>query len=78
MRSLSCVTMDFFDCPQCGEEAEVFVEGYCSDCSKANYDELHTFNQHKAWWDGLTDEEKGKQIDQACISGKEIQNGRDT
>lgn len=58
---------EIFDCPQCGEECSELVEGYCSDCTHENYNEIQAFEAQRKWWSGLSDEERKRQIDQQCI-----------
>lgn len=49
-------------CPQCGEDCEELVEGYCQECTDQNYKNLNEFEAQKRWWNSLPDEEKDRQI----------------
>jgi len=49
-------------CPQCGDHTEQLHEGYCEECCKNNQNILNDFNLRLKWWDGLTDEQRWKEI----------------
>lgn len=52
-------------CPQCGEDCEELVEGYCSDCAEENQRELDLHNLQYDRWKGLTDQQREDEIKSA-------------
>jgi len=55
--------MDIY-CPQCGEEAEDLVEGYCQECTDQNYSELFDHQHRFDEWQKLSEKEKDRRINQ--------------
>lgn len=49
-------------CPQCGEDCDELIEGYCHDCTKQNYNEIEVNAAQERWWNSLSEEEKHRQI----------------
>lgn len=49
-------------CPQCGEDCEELVEGYCYYCTAKNYSELQAHEWQQKWWNSLSEEEKARQV----------------
>lgn len=54
--------VDHDNCPQCGEKAEVFVEGYCQDCTNNNYMELTEFSWARERWARMSQQERMQEI----------------
>jgi len=52
-------------CTQCGEETEIFYEGYCRACSDMNQAELDDHNHNYDRWQRLSDSQKDSEIKQA-------------
>lgn len=49
-------------CPQCGEDCEDLIEGYCQECTDQNYNELQAHEAQERWWNSLSEEEKKRQV----------------
>ena len=54
--------MEGYICPQCGEDAEQLVEGYCQDCTNDNYSNLFRHNFEFNEWNNLSDKERQDRI----------------
>jgi len=52
-------------CSQCGEETNVFVDGYCTDCQKENQKNLDDFNFNYDRWQSMSDAERDAAIKNA-------------
>ena len=50
------------NCPQCGEETEVFFEGYCEDCCRENQWYLDQHIAEQEHWDRLDNERREELI----------------
>lgn len=60
--------IELLHCPQCGEEAEELVEGYCQECTNDNYSELFAHNCRKERWARMNEQERENEIRQAALS----------
>lgn len=54
--------LEDFDCPQCGEECDELIEGFCRDCTDNNYNEIAVNIAQERWWNSLSEEEKRRQV----------------
>lgn len=52
-------------CPQCGEECEELVEGYCQECANDNYNEIFAHNYQQERWARMNEQERQDEIDSA-------------
>ncbi len=44
-------------CPQCGEETEQLVEGYCQDCANDNYAAIFEREWQQERWARMNEQE---------------------
>lgn len=54
------------DCPQCGEPTELFCEGVCEPCCKANQAALDLHNAQYDRWQKMSAAERDREIRRAA------------
>lgn len=55
---------ELLHCPQCGEDAEGLIEGYCQECTNDNYNELFSHNWQQERWSRMNEQERENEIRQ--------------
>lgn len=54
-------------CPQCGVDVDYLDEGYCTECSEENRNNLLDHNFAYDRWESLSDQERDDEIKRALL-----------